>query len=195
MHEPTAARARLLFACEGARPIEGDVVATLVRFGVGPLAYAREAGIHIVLLISGEAYAHASPALARLGIDVDAWPCPPAGLFVVEERTVYLRSRSPMTVAHEFAHALDCALGSGVYRSGVDPRVRSLFGNAPAFVTPYAATGLDEYFAESVRAYVEINDPASSWPRATRRRLLRVDPQMYEYVDTIFRTEFAQAAA
>ena len=27
-----------------------------------------------------------------------------------------------MTVAHEFGHALDCALGGGVYLSGVDPR-------------------------------------------------------------------------
>lgn len=194
MHEPTAQLARLLFVREGARPIEAGVVATLARFGMGPLAYARDGGISLVLLAKGEAFAHASAALTRLGIDVDAWPCPPAGLFVVEERTVYLRSRSPMTVAHEFAHALDCALGCGVYRSGVDPRVRTLFGNAPAFVTPYAATGLDEYFAESVRAYVEINDPTSAWPRATRRRLLRVDPEMYDYVDTIFRTEFARAA-
>jgi len=194
MHEPTAELARLLFVREGARPIANDVVATLVRFGMGPLAYALDAGIRVILLATGEAYAHASPALMRLGIDVDGWPSPPAGLFVVEERTVYLRSRSPMTVAHEFAHALDCALGSGVYRSGVDPRVRALFGSAPAFVTPYAATGVDEYFAESVRAYVEINDPASSWPRATRRRLLRADPEMYDYVDTIFRTEFARAA-
>lgn len=194
MHEPTAELARSLFAREGARPIEDDAVATLVRFGMGPLAYARDAAIRVVLLTRGEPYAHASAALTRLGIDVDAWPSPPAGLFVVEERTVFLRSRSPMTVAHEFAHALDCALGCGVYRSGIDPRVRTLFGNAPAFVTPYAATGVDEYFAESVRAYVEINDPASPWPRATRRRLLRVDPEMYDYVERIFRTEFSIAA-
>lgn len=190
MHEPTVELARLLFARDGARSIESDVVATLVRFGMGPLAYAREGGIRIVLLVAGEAYAGASAALMRLGIDVDAWPCPPAGLFVVEERTVYLRSRSPMTVAHEFAHALDCALGSGVYRSGVDPRVRRLFANAPAFVTPYAATGLDEYFAESMRAYVGVNDASSVWPRVTRERLQRLDPEMHDYVDSIFRAEF-----
>ena len=77
------------------------------------------------LLRPGEPYRAASAALARLGIDVDAWPAPPAGLFVVEERTLYLRSRGAMTVAHEFGHALDCALGGGVYRSGVDPRVRA----------------------------------------------------------------------
>lgn len=194
MHDRTTELAHLLFVHEPARAIEGGIVTTLVRFGMGPLAYALNARIRVVLLGTGESFAHGSPALTRLGIDVDAWPSPPAGLFVVEERTVYLRSRSPMTVAHEFAHALDCALGGGVYRSGVDPRVRTLFGNAPAFVTPYAATGIDEYFAESIRAYVEINDPASSWPRATRRRLLRVDPAMHDYVDRIFRTEFRAAA-
>jgi hypothetical protein len=99
-----------------------------------------------------------------------------------------------MTVAHEFGHALDCALGGGVYRSGVDPRVRALFANAKAFVTPYAATGLDEYFAESLRAYVEANDAASPWPRATRERLRRIDPAMFAYVDDVFRAEFSRAA-
>lgn len=127
-------------------------------------------------------------------MDVDAWPAPPAGLFVVEERTMYLRSRSPMTVAHEFGHALDCALGEGVYRSSVDPVLRRLFSEAQAFVTPYAATGIDEYFAESLRAYVEANDTNSFWPRATRDRLRRIHPDMYEYVERLFMTEFAKAA-
>ena len=117
----------------------------------------------------GELYREASHALARLGIDVDAWPAPPAGLFVVEERALYLRSRSPMTVAHEFGHALDCALGGGVYRSGIDPQIRALFASAMSFVTPYAATGVDEYFAESLRAYVEANDDA----RRGRERRVR----------------------
>ena len=98
-----------------------------------------------------------------------------------------------MTVAYEFGHALDCALGGGVYRSGVDPRVRTLFAKAKAFVTPYAATGLDAYFAESLRAYVEANDAGSPWPRATRERLLRIDPAMYDYVEGVFLTEFRTA--
>jgi len=170
------------------------VIETLLRFGGGALAYARASNVRVALLHAGERYQQASSALERLGIDVDAWPAPPAGLFVVEERTLYLRSRSPMTVAHEFGHALDCALGGGVYRSGVDPRVRKLFTDARAFVTPYAATGLDEYFAESLRAYVGVNDPASPWPRATRERLRRIDPAMYEYVDELFRAEFSLAA-
>src|SRR5579862_9839702 len=144
--------ARQLFVADA----EYEVLETLIRFGSGALRYARGGRIRIVLLRDGELYANASIALARLGIDVDAWPAPPAGLFVVEERSLYLRSRSPMTVAHEFGHALDCALGGGVYRSGVDPRVRSLYANASAFVTPYAASGIDEYFAESLRAYVGV---------------------------------------
>ena len=194
MQHDAASTATRLFHAQRERPVERSILHTLVRFGPGPLAYALDAGIRVLPLRQGELYREASATLARLGIDVDAWPAPPAGLFVVEERSLYLRSRSPMTVAHEFGHALDCALGGGVYRSGVDPRVRALFTGARAFVTPYAATGIDEYFAESVRAYVGINDPKSPWPRATRERLRRLDAPMHDYVDAIFRTEFSLAA-
>ncbi len=48
---------------------------------------------------------------------------------------------------------------------------------------PYAASGLDEYFAECVRAYADVlNDPHSPWPRATRERLLACDPAMHVIV-------------
>jgi len=177
------------------RPVGASAIAaTLERFGAGALRFALDHHTHVAPLHRGETYRDASPALARLGIDVDSWPAPPAGLFVVEERTVYLRSRSAMTVAHEFGHALDCALGGGVYRSGIDPQIRRLFINARSFITPYAATGIDEYFAEGLRAYVEANDPASHWPRATKARLEAIDPQMFAYVEQLFRTEFSQAA-
>ncbi|HEY9179370.1 MAG TPA: hypothetical protein VIO32_01545 [Candidatus Baltobacteraceae bacterium] len=170
------------------------IIETLNRFGPDAIAFAVRCGTRIVPLCAEQRYDEASTALKRLRVDVDAWPAPPAGLFVVEERTVYLRSHSAMTVAHEFGHALDCALGGGIYRSGVDPHLRRLFAAAAAFVTPYAATGADEYFAESVRAYVEINDPASFWPRATRARLRRVDPGMYAYVADLFSNGFTVAA-
>jgi hypothetical protein len=177
------------------RPLGAAAIsATLERFGAGALRYALERNTRVAPLHRGECYRDASPALARLGIDVDAWPAPPAGLFVVEERTVYLRSRSAMTVAHEFGHALDCALGGGVYRSGIDPHIRRLFVNARAFVTPYAATGIDEYFAEALRAYVEANDPASHWPRATKARLRCIDPELFAYVERLFRISFSAAA-
>lgn len=189
MQDDAASVAEQLFYDRLARPVERVVLDTLVRFGAGALSYALSAGVRVVLLRTNERYREASGALARLGIDVDAWPTPPAGLFVVEERSLFVRSRSPMTVAHEFGHALDCALGGGVYRSGVDPRVRRLFGDARTFVTPYAATGIDEYFAESLRAYVGINDSSSPWPRATRERLRRIDPKMCDYVRTIFANE------
>lgn len=192
MRKHASATARRLFSFEPNRPPEPEVVETLLRFGRGALSYALKNRIRIVLLRRGELYRDASRALARLGIDVDAWPAPPAGLFVVEERSLYLRSRSPMTVAHEFGHALDCALGGGVYRSGIDPQVRSLFANATSFVTPYAATGVDEYFAESLRAYVEANDPASPWPRATRARLRHGDPGMHDFIELLFEHEFGE---
>jgi hypothetical protein len=190
MQADAAAVAGQLFESDRTRPVERTVLETLVRFGRGALAYAHAARVRVILLRDAEAYREASPALARLGIDVDAWPAPPAGLFVVEERALYLRSRSAMTVAHEFGHALDCALGGGVYRSGIDPRIRAHFAGARTFVTPYAATGIDEYFAESLRAYVGVNDPSSPWPRATRERLRRIDPKMFEYVHALFEREF-----
>jgi hypothetical protein len=49
-----------------------------------------------------------SRALRRLASDVDDWPVPPAGLFAVEESAFYLRSTSPMTVAHSFIRSLYC---------------------------------------------------------------------------------------
>jgi hypothetical protein len=166
------------------------VAAALAPFGDAALAFAADRNVRIVALPRRQRYCDASTSLRRLGVDVDAWPVPPAGLFVVEERTVYLRSATPMTVAHEFGHALDCALGGGVYRSSYDLAVRHAFANAREFVTPYAATGLDEYFAESMRAYVEVNDPASPWPKATRAALLAADPAMFEFVQTLFAEDF-----
>ena len=184
------------FALLEARPPDRSRIATtLAKFGTPALRFARAGGIRIVALSKRERYDRRSPTLSRLRVDVDAWPAPPAGLFVVEERTVYLRSRSSMTIAHEFGHALDCALGGGVYRSGIDPVVRRLFACASAFVTPYAATGLDEYFAEGLRAYVEANDPVSPWPPATRERLRRLDPGMAQYVSALFASAFNAAPA
>ncbi len=188
-----SARDAALALLDGGPHEHACVLRTLLRFGTGPLRFARSHGIRVVPLGRHESYGARSPALRRLAIDVDAWPAPPAGLFVVEERTVYLRSRSAMTVAHEFGHALDCALGGGIYRSGVDPVLRRLFSEARAFITPYAATGADEYFAESLRAYVEINDPKSFWPRATRERLRRIDPGMCNYVEQLFHRAFIMA--
>ncbi len=192
MDECGTSTASLLVECGAVRA--SAVIRTLERFGAPALRFAHRFGTRVVVLAAGQTYRGASPALARLNIDVDDWPASPAGLFVVEERTVYLRSHSAMTVAHEFGHALDCALGGGVYRSGIDPKVRAAFAAAQMFVTPYAATGIDEYFAECIRAYVEANDAASPWPRATRARLARIDPFMFGYVERLFTHEFAAAA-
>lgn len=168
-----------------ATDVKSQIAGVLCKFSQATLRRVVEANAIVRPLKKGERYTEVSSALRRLGIDVDAWPAPPAGLFVVEERTVYLRSRSPMTIAHEFGHAIDCALGGGVYISGIDPEIRRAFANASKFVTPYAATGIDEYFAESVRAYVEVNDPSSHWPTATKIRLKSVDPAMYAIIESL----------
>ena len=178
-------------AVDAAPAARAAIDAVLDRFGAGAMRVAASAGTRIVHLRGTERYRDRSPVLRRLASGVDDWPVPPAGLFVVEERTIYLRSTSVMTVAHEFAHALDCALGGGVYLSGIDPRVREAFGAAQRFVTPYAACGLDEYFAECARAWVGANDPHSPWPRATRARLRAVDPAMATILEGIFRQYLA----
>jgi len=50
-----------------------------------------------------------------------------------------------------------------------------------------ATGGLDEYFAECVRAYADVlNDPQSPWPRATRERLHACDFAMHAIVAEIF---------
>ncbi len=116
-------------------PNVGEIESILSQY-VPPyvLSYLSDEGMKTVPLADGVTYAHASTAIRRLGIGVDAWPLPPAGLFVVEEGTVYLRTVSSMTIAHELGHALDCALGGGVYRSGVDPAIRRVFESATQFV-------------------------------------------------------------
>ena len=168
------------------------IEAVLRLFGDGPRAAAARAGIQIVALESGQRFDDRSRALKRLGAGVDGWPLPPAGIFVVEERTVYLRSTSPMTVAHEFGHALDCVLGGGAYLSSVDSRIRRAFARATAFVTPYAASACDEYFAEALRAWVGANDTPSLWPRATRERLWTLDPRMATIVASLFEFDLIQ---
>jgi hypothetical protein len=165
-----------------------EIRSRLVRFYGEPLVARCETfGIKVVPLGAKRRYSDASASLLRLGVDVDAWPVPPVGLFVVEERSVYLRSpKSDMTLAHEFGHAIDCMLGGGEYLSSQDRAIRSAFSNARDFVTPYAATGLDEYFAEALRAYAGVNDTSSPWPKATRERLLACDPAIHHIVERIF---------
>ena len=167
------------------------IESTLARFGSGAVRFAQDAGMRIVSLAEHGRYREASPALRRLGAGVDDWPVPPAGLFVIEERTIYLRICSPMTIAHEFGHALDCALGGGVYRSSIDPAIRAAYAAATSFVTPYASSSVDEYFAEGLRAWVGVNDMRSLWPRATRDRLRTVDPRFADYVERLFRSELS----
>jgi hypothetical protein len=177
------------------QPAEVALISSVLeRFGRGALQLARARDIRIVVLQAGDTFAARSRVLLQADANVDGWPTPPAGLFVVAERTVYLRSLSTMTIAHEFGHALDCALGNGGYWSSQNPHVRRAYAVANDFVTPYAGCGLDEYFAESMRAWVEANDPHAFWPPATRARLTAIDPTMAHIMRDLFTREFATHA-
>src|SRR5271170_3855884 len=127
--------ASALFVGDVSETARGAVVAALAAYSMPLLERTVAAGSRIRILADGERYHDVSAALRRLGANVDRWPVAPAGLFVVNERTVYLRSLGPMTIGHELGHAIDCALGDGVYRSGVDPAIRAAYEGARAFVT------------------------------------------------------------
>jgi hypothetical protein len=132
--------------------------------------------------------------VASLVPDIDRWAAPPAGLFVLEERLVLLRHGAlRMAAAHEFGHALDAVLAARPrsYHSFEDEAIRTAFANASRFVNEYAASGLDEYFAESVRAYVEVNDDRSQWLPLTRHELALCDPTMFAIVEDLFTRRIA----
>jgi len=127
-----------------------------------------------------EQYIDASPYLKTFGVNVDLWPAPPAGLFVVSERTVYLRSTTPMTVAHELGHAFDLALSSDdSYWTSTNPDWKNAFDASTRFVSRYSETGTDEAFAEAWRAWWNINDTASPWPSVSREQLRDRSPALY----------------
>jgi len=156
----------------------------------GVRALLEKSGAKIVPLTGTVTYRTASAELRTAHIDVDGWPVPPAGLYVVAERTVYLRSLSPMTIIHETMHALDNALGGSLYLSSTEQEIRSAFKDARGFVTPYAASGLDEFFAECGRAFFNANDARSPWPAATPERLQKLSPAMFEFFSaTVARLE------
>jgi hypothetical protein len=81
--------------------------------GYGPAfrGWLDAGATRVVVLEPTQQYRDVSPAMRRH--PVDHWPVPPAGLFVTFESTVYLRSVSRMTIAHELMHAYDYARGRG----------------------------------------------------------------------------------
>ena len=169
------------------------LVRALSAFGDAALALACAAGVRIRIVAPGVRFSQASASVARCVPGIDEWAAPPSGLFVVEDRTVLLRDRAlHMTAAHEFAHALDAALAvrPRSYYSFESEELRFYFSTATGYVNEYAASGLDEYFAESIRAYVEVNDPACAWLPLTRQDLFLRDPRMFALVDRLFRTGF-----
>jgi hypothetical protein len=43
-----------------------------------------------------------------------------------------------------------------------------------------------------MRAYVEVNDTRSPWPKATRKRLRDLDPAIHAFMECLFATDFAR---
>ena len=165
------------------------LVASLACFGRPALERAVTGGVRAVIVPPHRAFSQCSRSVASLAPEIDRWHAPPAGLFVLEERLLLLRPHAVrMAAAHEFAHALDAIMAQQPrsYMSFESSDIREAFVSAPGYVNEYAACGLDEYFAESVRAYVEVNDDRSSWLPLTRHDLFLRDPRMFKIIDGLF---------
>jgi len=160
---------------------------TLSRYSLPLLRLLSDAGTRVRTLDEGERYIDVSAEISRLDIPLDLWPSAPAGLFVVAERTIYLRDISPMTIGHECGHAIDAALGGGAYRSTSDPAIQRLYECSTRFVTPYAASSVDELVAEAFRSYAEINDKNSPWPPVSRARLRACNRDLYRAIAQFWR--------
>lgn len=189
MAEPGRARALIGELLRGEPP--AALVSALVPFGQNALTMAVQGRVRIRVVPSGRQFVRCSPAVAALVPDIDRWQAPPAGLFVLEERLVLLRPAAMrMAAAHEFAHALDALLAAKQrsYFSFENEAIRSAYAAASGFVNEYAASGLDEYFAESLRAYVEVNDDRSCWLPLTRQTLLTRDARMFSLIDGLFQS-------
>jgi hypothetical protein len=146
------------------------------------------AGIRTGLVGPFERYRDYSPLLART--DVDEQDVPPAGMFVAGERALYVRSPWPMVVAHEYGHAIDFALGDGANGWSARSRaVRRAYRAAlkrKTFITPYAASALEEYVAEGMRAMVGVYQEGHPWPPVSPELLHEVDPALYGLLERIW---------
>ena len=173
------------------------LASALAPFGIAALECALRGGVRALIVPRGRSFSQFSRSVASLVPDIDRWQAPPAGLFVLDERLLLLRAGPlRMAAAHEFGHALDAVLAAKPrsYLSFESAGIRKAFASATGFVNEYAASGLDEYFAECVRAYVEVNDPRSSWLPLTRHDLLTRDPRMFALVERLFADGFSQRA-
>jgi hypothetical protein len=189
---PHDAARKLAFRMLGG-PAPAELVGVLSRFGEPALTAAWRGETKISILTSRQRFAQASPAIKRCMPGIDDLRSPPAGLFVVEERRLLLRQEAlRMACAHEFAHALDAVLARRPrsYFSFESEELRFYFATATGFINEYAASSLDEYFAESVRAYVEVNDSQCTWLPVTRQDLYLRDPRMFALVERLFATGF-----
>ncbi len=151
------------------------------------LRFVDEYGVAIRPLFDNEDFPDVSAALRNVGF-LQAHPIQPPGLYVRNEKTLYLRSISPLVVGHELIHALDDALGGGgSYYSTRDVAIGVAFTSATKWVTPYAGENREEYFAECGRAMLGMNDPElTSWPVVNEARLRSVDRVMWRIMLELF---------
>ena len=164
-------------SCAEAPPTSARRSARCGVSGAAPSS-SRSGRVRIVALRDGERYRDRSPSLVRLGIDVDGWPAP--------------RPVSPSSRNAPFIRASMDDDGGARIRSRAPSRARRRRLPSPASIRESSAPSPRRGASSlsrcqrprmilrrmALRAYVEVNDPASPWPAAPLKRLQAVDSHM-----------------
>lgn len=142
------------------------VVDQLEAFGLDAVSLVHNHGTQIVILPRGM---KPEEAVAKYHLDEDdarSLKSSTAGLYSGSGNTMYLREDmlsegfsariSAFIARHEFAHALEEALGSSFDVKGLYEAARE--GRGTRLVSGYAGTNAAEYFAESTAAYLTPQD-------------------------------------
>jgi hypothetical protein len=138
----------------------------------GPEAVSRldDFGLHVVVLKEGQKYSDVSAVNAADPFENDELV---RGVYMPQERTIYLRNTSDGTVVHEVAHALDHAAGRKIESKAM----MTAFETAPAFISNYAKTSCAEWFAENVRAIKGALN--GDYDDVSPEKLAAIDPRGY----------------
>lgn len=161
------------------------ILGGLAKLPLGIVSQLVDHNMRFVALERGEEFIEASSTVRCWSEDMRAYVKDARGLFVHEDRTVYLRQVTPLNlIVHEAGHAIDMTLGVGLEsRSRRDPIIVGEFKRAQernAFITPKAAEHVGEFFAEAVRAHAGVGEDVS------REKLFDLHPHTCVAIDRCF---------
>ena len=167
--------------------------------GPGIVKLLDGAGIKIRSVGARERVHEMSESLKKLGQKVQPGVL---GLFVPSDRALYILDPAPGCVVHELSHAWDmCMLSDPLppdfdvatatmtdwlklapYRTARDKEfAKSLVGNRLP-PSSYGGSNLQEFWAESGRAYCNVNDSGSLWDELSAPKMRACNRDSFRFV-------------